>query len=611
MKKIVLLAMLAVVTVSCSNKDDYYDADAVKALEDAKRKASLDFTINKEQTWQMETEQVAKVTNLPADIKATELVIYTANPFADSTATILATTNDLNKALSFQCPSYMTTLYAGCTDAEGNLRVVPFQTADGLVDFSNRGYSVVSAARASRRSMPAYGDLQWTDSYNKRDLADKGWDDQVAVVSGAAEVRNFSNRQEIFETFAKYFAGNNNDRVLHKYDDIRTFYYATVGEGGGTITATPVGSSGVINYKMQLGYFYFEKGQEHSYKTVKKYLFAEEYNKNTKFTADCNSFKLVYYDQNGNASYEFPEGTEVSFFIRVSELNGCAMEWYAEGEANVDRSMYLHDVKGFGDTMGFDWWKEANHAFFFERNGYKFVGLEDWINNFNYQDMVVMIEGNVGDFISVNNTKQVHHLYSFAFEDTKNGDYDMNDVVIEVSRGNQNRVPCLFAHLVALGANDPIKAYFKDRVTGEVHPLFGGSELHELFEIEGFINTPKINYPDVKKNSKLHSVIIRNSNASALVQENMTPQDFYIVNLRTNDTIHTPLSQGLKGTEPYGLCIPTKFAWPKEKVSIVKAYPTFADFSAKVVNGVQDCTDWYTKPVEEETLFYDFGFSIN
>ena len=600
--------MSAVALASCNKSEDLYTPQEET---DQQEERVLDFTINEQQTWKMESSQTVRVTNLPTDIEAKELRVYTANPFTDSTATILATTTEVGQMLTFAMPSYMTTLYAGCADDNGNLRVVSFQTADGIADFSNKGYSIVR--KAARRALPVYADLEWTDTYNKIDLADKGWNDQYAEVSGATEVRHFDNRTEIYNSFAQLFGEDNNvDRVSHYYDEQRTFYYAKVGEGGGSITVTPMGTNGVTNSKMQLGYYYFEPGEEHSVKTVKKYLFSDIYSKTTKYTDDCNSYKLGYFDKEGNASYDFPEGTEVSFFLRVSELLGYQMDWYAEGEANIDRSMYLLEKGVPNNTNGaHDWWKEANHAFFCEVNGYKFVGLEDWIDNFNFKDMVLMLEGNVDDFPAVNNTKQIHHIYTFAFEDTEQGDYDLNDVVLQVCRGNQNRVPCIYARLVALGGNDPVKAYFKDSKTKEVTPLFGDKELHELFNTAGFVNTETLNYTNVKNNNDLQTVIIRTNAPATLVNENITSQDFYIINQKTGFEVHTPVALGLIGTEPYGLCIPTKWAWPKERTSIVTAYPTFANFSSKIVGGVQDCTDWYTKPTEGNSLTYDFQFNIN
>ena len=599
-------------TISCKNEDLFESHEDGNENETPAK--VLDFTINPEQTWVMENEQTVRVTSLPKDIEAKELRVYTANPFTDSTATILTTTTQVGQPLTFQKPSYMTTLYAGCADDKGNLRVVPFQTSTGIADFSDKGYSIANIpANAARRALPVYDNLEWKDTYNKTDLSAKGWDDQYAEVSGATEVCHFDNRTEIYNTFAQLFDEDNNvDRVAHYYDEQRTFYYAKVGEGGGSITVTPMGTNGVTNSEMQIGYYYFEPGEEHSVKTVKKYLFSDIYSKATKYTDDCNTYKLVYFDKEGNASYDFPEGTEVSFFLRVSKLYGYQMEWYAEGEANIDRSMYLLEKGVPNNTNGaHDWWKEANHAFFCEVNGYKFVGLEDWVDNFNFKDMVLMLEGNVENFPAVNNTKQIHHIYTFAFEDTENGDYDLNDVVLQVCRGNQNRVPCLYARLVALGGYDPVKAYFKDSQTGEITPLFEGKELHELFSADGFVNTETINYTTVKNNNSLQTVIIRTSSPASLVNENLTAQDFYIVNQKTGFEVHTPVAQGLIGTEPFGLCIPTKWAWPKERTSIVKAYPTFADFSSKVVGGIQDCTDWYTKPTGNNTLIYDFDFNIN
>ena len=618
-----VVALVAALTVSCQK--DALNGDN-SAIEKERAEKALGFKIADNQTWNMESEVSVHVANIPAGFVPVELNIYDANPLADTTATIIASTTEVNSTLTFSSPSYLTSLYAGCADKDGNLRVVSFERNTGVADFKNLVLKNQTTAVPRRASALKNADeLDWERSGNAEDMPEKGWDDQIAVISNAYDISalTYEQSQELYSLYNGWYGSNDVDRLMHFDQSIRSFYYATVGKGGGEISVTPIASGGTNNSKLYFGYYYFEKGQPHNVKTVKKYLFNEIYNGSTDFSNGCKEYKLVYYDAEGTPSYNFPEGTEISFFCRAVNVNNFnyTLEWYAEGEVNIDRSQFMLDHgKNLSDGGSHDWWMEANHVIMFERNGYKMIGFEDWISNFNMKDIVMLLEGNVEDFpaLSKPQTLPNHHIYTFAFEDTKNGDYDMNDVVLQVYRGslwvdggNKNG---LHVRLVALGAKDPLKAYFKDKETGELTPLFGGKELHEAFDQqEGeyeFVNTEKINYTKIKGNKNLEDFVYRKTNANSLIWESLCAQDFYILNMKTNVEMHTPRSQGLLGAAPYGICIPHKWAWPKERVTITKAYPNFVDFATAVESALLDATDWYTKPVDNNTLYYEFGFDV-
>lgn len=586
---------------------------------------TLGLKIADNQSWNLESEVSVSIANIPAGFVPVELNIYSGNPLADSTATIIASTAEVSSTLTFNCPSYLTTLYAGCADSNGNLRVVAFDRTAGVADYDKLNLRSGTRTAVSRRSAALVNasELNWENSSNSQDMADKGWADKIAVIDNGYDASTLTeaNRQELYNLYNGWYGNNDVDRLLHFDQTIRSFYYATVGQGGGEVTVTPIGSNGTNNAKMYFGYYYFEKGQPHNVKTINKYLFNDIYNGSTKFSEGLNEYKLVYYDAQGNASLTFPEGTEIGFFCRAANVNNYnyVLEWYAEGEANIDRGQFMleHD-KSLKDGGSHDWWLEANHVIMFERNGYKLIGFEDWISNFNLKDVVILLEGNVEAFPALSKTSNPpnHHLYTFSYEDTKVGDFDMNDVVLQVYRGKGwNGKNGLHVKLVALGAKDPLKAYFRDAATGEVTPLFGGKELHEAFgQTEGdykFVNTESINFTNVSGTKSLNDFVYRENNPNTLIWESLCAQDFYIVNEKTHTEIHTPRSQGQLGAAPYAICIPHNWAWPKERVSIVRAYPRFTDYATSVESYVIDVTDWYTVPASNYTLGYDFGFSIN
>jgi hypothetical protein len=49
-----------------------------------------------------------------------------------------------------------------------------------------------------------------------------------------------------------------------------------------------------------------------------------------------------------------------------------------------------------------------------------------------------------------------------------------------------------------------------------------------------------------------------------------------------------------KGEKPHGIVVPDKWYWPKEKISIVKAYYKFAEWAKDISN--PKAKDWYLEP---------------
>lgn len=69
--------------------------------------------------------------------------------------------------------------------------------------------------------------------------------------------------------------------------------------------------------------------------------------------------------------------------------------------------------------------------------------------------------------------------------------------------------------------------------------------------------------------------------------------DFYIYNKTKDLEVHLPSAQGLTGASPYAICIPQKnWRWPKERISVVKAYSMFAGFAANSDVNI----DWFNYP---------------
>lgn len=97
---------------------------------------------------------------------------------------------------------------------------------------------------------------------------------------------------------------------------IKQLYAVCIAAGGGEVTVTPIHRD-TSNPNSRFGYYYFVKGQDRNIKTAPKFIFEEAISFNNHGISKDNlpdektieSYKLIYYDEAGNPSYTFPEGT--------------------------------------------------------------------------------------------------------------------------------------------------------------------------------------------------------------------------------------------------------------------------------------------------------------
>ncbi len=535
-------------------------------------------------TWNMTSVRTLTVTNLTSDFTTKSVMILDANPFTCDSAQILASTENVSESITYEAPTACTTLYAACVNGD-KMRVRAFNAEQGTVDFSTDQLTVKTSSSSARR---AAASLTYEKSLNAYLFEDKGWNDELAQVEPGDETVSFTNFTEYSQTFVAFLPENqNNHRLLESYDNILSCYKAIVTKANGEVKAIPVHLHS--GNAQSLGYFYYLPGESHDIKTVKKYYFPEIKSVTETDVVTQQAYRLQYFDEEGNASYQFPAGTEIYFFLHVnqkakniwSESGTNYMDWYSEGASNYDLHTAMK-AKGKGGSL--DGWEDFTHVVMFERNGEMFIGMEDWNKDFDYNDIVFMIRGDVADFpTSDSPVPSKSHSYTYAFEDTYEGDYDLNDVVLQVSRiwgTNKQKVT-----LAAIGGWDRLFAYYKD-ASGNVTALFGGKELHELMGVpqESFVNTETYN---VTENLPTDQITF---NYSTFLY---STADFYIVNETKGVEVHIPTAIGAVGSNPYGVCVPYAWKWSKERVNILNSYSRFSNFAADQ----QKDTDWYTSPV--------------
>lgn len=194
-------------------------------------------------------------------------------------------------------------------------------------------------------------------------------------------------------------------------------------------------------------------------------------------------------------------------------------------------------------------------------------------------------------------------VYTYAFEDTDDGDYDLNDVVLRVNEKPGDATK-LIVTLVATGADYNIETY----INNQVLTFNGETEVHKaLLGEEG-----------VMKHINTESTVGgRYATADFVTCEINKPADFNndystlkvsIKVLNTEKTYAYPHTN----TYPNAVMMPGKWKWPKEKVCITTAYSvgygTLEDHSFSTwaseyphVNAL----DWYDNPVTNQVVNMD------
>ena len=174
---------------------------------------------------------------------------------------------------------------------------------------------------------------------------------------------------------------------------------------------------------------------------------------------------------------------------------------------------------------------------------------------------------------------ETYPVYSYAFEDTKMGDYDMNDVVIKAQETANGKI------------NLNIRLY----------PA-GTRSTNEVAHYDGSPETLTYNGQD-----EVHLMLGAEAGAMVNTGSSATARPITIqIDKGNYDPAHLPLAifsaaQGEirlagSGQAPYGVIIPEDWSWPRERICITQAYNEaghrFADFAATV--GTAE--DWYKHP---------------
>lgn len=341
-------------------------------------------------------------------------------------------------------------------------------------------------------------------------------------------------------------------------------------------------------------------------KTLPKFKAIVGYSGNDTFKRE-KEYLLPYYGDDNIASgatpvsLNIPEGYYIGFFNQKANgdsynycMNGCT---YGYGPLNKENNHLIghyfsamstelsqvsvkdmttktENQTKYGMTpSGMTW--DSPRIGIFSANNEAFLCFEDGADC-NFSDMIIEISGGIK--VTNDPIKPEAVAYTMCFEDEpETADYDMNDVVLRGVRLNDSQIEI---SLIACGAFDELEIRGLQNTT-----KLGKKEVHKLFNAkigEEFVNTVK--------GEKYFEPITEVFN----IDKSVCVEDFLkkitLVNKTTGKTITMPKN----GEPPYAIIVPLSFRYPKEKCSIINAYPSFNNWAHDRSASV----DWYLKGVE-------------
>lgn len=290
------------------------------------------------------------------------------------------------------------------------------------------------------------------------------------------------------------------------------------------------------------------------------------------------SYALMYFGEGvpeigvTKGSYQFPKGYKIGFMVRAkTTAEGGKKQGELYGDGRLNNNINNYDKCNFKSSkLGTDGPRMA----WLNVNGKLLLCCESGTDA-DFNDIILEVEGGI-EGIDVPYPDMDYNYYTFCFEDTYLGDYDMNDVVIKGRRINETTVEY---SVMACGAYDNLKIM---NISGKV--INSNTEVHAMFGVDGgFINTVKGSYiePVVEK--------VTVNKTFSFLDETTQP---YIYDMNTGQTVK--LSK--KGENPYGIMIPYDFKYPLEKTCIKDAYLQFNNWGENPIIS----TGWYKEYLEDK-----------
>lgn len=547
--------------------------------------------------------------------------ILTVSPFGNKDANGAKSLNETamsfgqSVTLYYDAPKMYDRLYAACVTKSGKYFVKGFNVGEESVEFTPNTENVaLTRSEAGNfdlvelvRNLPVPVIANSEPSFaNQRGWA--GWgNDMLYSLSPEVEAAQCLTIADYTSDYkADLYNMIFNDYLRNKVDNINKIresdYYMSNNNypfttGGEPIILAPIYKNDGIYHEIEncdIYYYYFkaddikdlsEEAQVQYLKSLPKYKAVELWSSivdphqmiNNQIKRET-AYALIYWGDSTPAigttgTYDFPEGYKVGFMLRSvdTEANRLKDGDIRDGEVYCDGRLNTN-INSFGHFASSHLAADDPRMAWFWANDRKYLCCESGSDK-DFNDIVFEVLGGVmvppPPVIDQNK-------YTFCFEDTQLGDYDLNDVVIRAYRQDATHV---VYQLVACGAYDEL--YIKN-VNGQ--HINENTEVHAIFGKFGpvFINTQN-KHPETPFVEDIVEVA----------------QDFSFLNADTQPYIYDKTNNltiklALAGQDPHAIMVPYEFRYPLEKICVKNAYSKFNSWGqGAVITDDENGFKWY------------------
>lgn len=623
MKKVTLFAAVSILMLAgCSKEKDVFTLtqdDINAAMYNANAEKVFGVTFDPNHDWNTTTSGEVTIQAAPS-VKKVQLLVNVSEINDPETPSYV--TRNAMKVLNETETNGQTTIKLNYDAPQDNLGLyVAFITDNGyfvnkVVDNKvsmgksrmtrgtlDTGYTLPTGTFAISNIIPSYAsERNWVPGELLYDLSDESY---TAMKMTSTVEEDYSDEFKeafgaiVFSVFPNGRKNNNLPKVINSGYYNAKVYPITTGEE--PIIVTPIYKCdhpteyGNEVYNSDLYYYYFDEDnmpvmstKEDTvayFQSLPKYkaipfnqcFGAEEDNLLYKHS----SFALLYFGdvRRGDdaptigtvGSFNFPQGYKIGFMVRAKtdfENGKKKGEVYGDGRLNndINNASFLNFKSS---KLGVD----GPRATWITFEGKMIMSWESGTDS-DFNDIMMQVEGGIEPFEWTPEFDP--EVFTYCFEDTKIGDYDMNDVVIKATRKSKTSVQY---SIIACGAYKELYILNincgKITDNAEVHALFGTTPNH-------FVNT-------VATDEKVKNITVTKTVPETFSFKDPATQPC-IYDKETGDTIRL----ATKGQNPHGIMIPNDFKYPLEKTCIKDAYKQFNDWGQHTITS----SLWYTYPVD-------------
>ena len=285
-------------------------------------------------------------------------------------------------------------------------------------------------------------------------------------------------------------------------------------------------------------------------------------------------FNLVYFGADGNSSgtYTFPKGTKIGFCI-------------IQNKGGVWNNFVRYSIPSLNPKDN-----QSEYVATFNYGETTFLGFEDWKNgDCDLNDVLFFATGNFTPPTEIGPDPDPTPQWIIACEDLgSTEDYDFNDIVFGVTHKAGETTATITP--MAAGGVYEAKIFYNNQLIGEIHDLLG----HTVKEDGKY---PMINTGGTTDNGKEVKTITVPSDFT--ISEGMGGFSIQVTIPQEGEEATELGGQAVriwgttKGNAPQMFTLEGTWKWPKEKQKIENAYPNFVKW-----NNDHQYYDWVNSPVD-------------